>query len=445
MRCDTSIDTKPTPTPAAQERSGGAPEWGRGTHRASELLKGMASSSSTAHPWADPSAVARVVVTVVAVLAAVGMLYLLRQPLAWLFLAAFLAIAVSGPVAWFSRRLPRGLAIAVTYLLLFLVPIALLLAIVPGVVKGVDALVEAAPGYAVDAERWVSTNSWLRGIEEEYGILSGLQAKLQDLPALMGGVASWLGDLGLGVVNSGFAMVNIVLMSMFLVGGGPRWTRALIARQPDHHADRLERVTTGIGAAVGNYVMGALAQAFVAAVTTWIVLRVLGVPYAVGLAALTFVLDLIPLVGATIAGVLVGVVTVFSGFPTVTIIWTIWAIVYQQIENNLIQPQIQRRAVAVEPIVVLISVLCGATLAGVLGAVLAIPVAASLQIVVREWREMVSAARAVLPDAPVADGGAAALVGAVDAVSAAAASVADAASGARPATTNPNEPTKPDA
>ncbi len=156
---------------------------------------------------------------------------------------------------------------------------------------------------------------------------------------------------------------------------------------------------TGIGAAVGNYVMGALAQALVAGFTTWIVLQILGVPYAIGLAALTFVLDLIPLVGATIAGVLVGIVTVFTGFPTTTIIWVVWAVAYQQIENNLIQPQIQRRAVAVEPIVVLVAVLCGAQLAGVLGAVLAIPVAASLQILGREWQEMVAAAKLVMPEA----------------------------------------------
>lgn len=376
----------------------------------------MAAPPSTGNSWADPSAVARVVVTVLAVLLAVGLLYLLRQPLTWLFLAAFLAIAVSGPVTWFSRHMPRGLAITITYLLLFLVPVALLLAIVPGVVKGVDQLVDAAPRYAADAERWVASNEWLRGLEQEYGILSELQAKLKDLPKLMGGVASWLGDLGLGVVNSGFAMVNIVLMSMFLVGGGPRWTRALIERQPEHHAERLQRVLTGVGAAVGNYVMGALAQAFVAAVTTWIVLTVLDVPYAVGLAALTFVMDLIPLVGATIAGVLVGIVTVFTGFPTTTIIWVIWAVVYQQIENNLIQPQIQRRAVAVEPIVVLVSVLCGATLAGVLGAVLAIPVAASIQIVIREWREMVAAAKQILPDPPAELPDEAALVNVADAV-----------------------------
>ncbi len=380
----------------------------------------MAPTPSTGNSWADPSAVARVVITVLAVLVAVGLLYLLRQPLGWLFLAAFLAIAVSGPVAWFSRHMPRGLAITITYLLLFLVPVALLLAIVPGVVQGVDQLVDAAPRYAADAERWVASNQFLRGLEQEYGILSELQAKLRDLPKLMGGVASWLGDLGLGFVNSGFALLNIVLMSMFLVSGGPRWTRALIERQPEHHAERLQRVLTGVGAAVGNYVMGAIAQALVAAVTTWLVLMLLDVPYAVGLAALTFVLDLIPLVGATIAGVIVGIVTVFSGFPTVTIIWVIWAVVYQQIENNLIQPQIQRRAVAVEPIVVLVSVLCGATLAGVLGAVLAIPVAASIQIVIREWREMVLAARQILPEPPAELPDEAALATAAEAVAEAA-------------------------
>lgn len=356
----------------------------------------MAAEPSTP-PWADPSAVARVVITVVAVIGLLALVYVLRQPLGWVFLATFLAIAVSGPVAWFSKFMPRGIAIAVTYVLLFLVPLALLLAIVPSLVHGVQALVNAAPGYAADTESWVRDNAWLRGLEDDYQIISKLQAKLEDLPSLMGGVASWLGNLGLGLVNSGFALVNILLLSMFIVGGGPRWSHALISRQSPHHAERIERVLAGVGAAVGNYVMGALAQAFVAAITTYVVLVVLGVPFAVGLAAITFLLDLIPLVGATIAGVLVGIVTVFSGFPGDTIIWTIWAIVYQQIENNLIQPQIQRRAVSIEPIVVLISVLCGATLAGILGAVLAIPVAASLQIVIREWREMTAAAKAVIP------------------------------------------------
>ena len=96
--------------------------------------------------------------------------------------------------------------------------------------------------------------------------------------------------------------------------------------------------------------------------------------------------SLVPLVGATIAAVIIGIVTLLSGdFPTDTILWTIWAIVYQQIENNLIQPQVQKRTVKVNGFIVLVSVLFGASLLGVLGALVAIPIAASIQIMIREW------------------------------------------------------------
>jgi predicted PurR-regulated permease PerM len=155
--------------------------------------------------------------------------------------------------------------------------------------------------------------------------------------------------------------------------------------------------------AVGNYVAGALAQATVAGITTFIVLSILGVPFAAPLSVVVFFFDLIPLVGATIAAIAVGLVTVFVNFPTATIVWVIWAVVYQQLENNVIQPQIQKRALDIHPFVVLVSVLFGSALFGVLGALLAIPVAASGQIAVQEtWRYTHGQAPADVPalDAP---------------------------------------------
>jgi predicted PurR-regulated permease PerM len=137
--------------------------------------------------------------------------------------------------------------------------------------------------------------------------------------------------------------------------------------------------------AVGAYVGGALAQATVAAVSAYIVLLILGVPFGAALAIIVFFADLIPLVGATLGAVVVGIVTAFTDFPTATIVWAIYSIVYQQIENTLIQPQIQKRAVNVHPFVVLVAVLFGSTLLGVLGALVAIPIAASVQIGIREW------------------------------------------------------------
>jgi predicted PurR-regulated permease PerM len=113
--------------------------------------------------------------------------------------------------------------------------------------------------------------------------------------------------------------------------------------------------------------------------------------------------SLIPLVGATAAAIVIGLVTLFNDFPTDTLIWAVWAVIYQQIENNVIQPQIQRRTVQVQPIVVLVAVLFGSTLLGILGAIVAIPIAASIQILVREWwawRQEARLAAIARPDAP---------------------------------------------
>ena len=121
----------------------------------------------------------------------------------------------------------------------------------------------------------------------------------------------------------------------------------------------LRRAASDISAAVGGYVAGALGQATIAGVTSFIVLSILGVPYAAALALIIALLDLVPLVGATLGAIVVGVVTLFNDFPTDTIIWVVWSIVYQQIENTVIQPRIQSRTVNVQPIVVLIAVLFG--------------------------------------------------------------------------------------
>jgi predicted PurR-regulated permease PerM len=111
---------------------------------------------------------------------------------------------------------------------------------------------------------------------------------------------------------------------------------------------------------------------------------ILGIPFSVPLAVFIAVFDLFPLVGATVAAVVVGIVTVFVDFPPATIVWVIWAIVYQQVENNVIQPRIHSRALDVQPFVVLVAVLFGSTLFGIIGALLAVPLAAFLQIVARE-------------------------------------------------------------
>lgn len=344
-------------------------------------------SGATAGPEPTGRTILRAVLIVVCVVAVLYVLYLLRQPLSWIAIAAFIAVAVAGPVNFLARRIKRGLAIAIVYLAVVLVPVALGALFIPPIVTQAAELVASAPEYARAVDEFVQSNETLAGLEERFDLTGRLQDFASELPSRIGDAATALRDLGAGIFSSVFAGVTVLVLSVFMVGGGPRWMRALIARQPPDRARNLERALGRMADAIGNYVGGALVQATIAGVTTFVVLLILGVPAPVTLAVLVALLDLIPLVGATLGAFLVGIVTLFVNFPTATIVWVIWAIVYQQVENNLIQPQIQRRAVRLEPFVVLVAVLFGSTLFGVIGALLAIPAAATLQIALKElWR-----------------------------------------------------------
>jgi predicted PurR-regulated permease PerM len=329
--------------------------------------------------------VLRVVVIVVTVVLTLYLIFLLRRPLTWIFIAGFLAVAVSGPVNFLARYMRRGFAIAIVYVSLILIPFALGALLIPPLVEQGNNLVNNLPEYVQDIQDFVQKNDRLRQLEEDYNITAELQKQASTLPGRVGDAAGILSDIGLGLVNSVFAGVSIFVLSLFMIGSGRTWLGWMAARQGPAREDWLNRLFDRIGRAVGNYVAGALGQAFVAAILAYVVLRVLGVPYAGSLAVIIFLLDLVPLVGATLGAIIVGIITLFNDFPTSTIIWTVWSVVYQQIENNVIQPRIQARAVQVHPFGVLVSVLFGSTLFGVLGALLAIPIAAAIQISIHEY------------------------------------------------------------
>jgi predicted PurR-regulated permease PerM len=336
--------------------------------------------------------VLRAVLVVVAVVLCLLLVWLLRQPLTWIFVAAFIAIALSGPINLLERHMKRGFAVAIVYLALILTPFALIGLLVPPIVTQANNLVQNLPQYAQQVTDFVNGNDRLRQLQEDYDITGKLEQEAAKLPERLGDAAGVLSDIGLGIVNSVFQAVTILVLSIFMVGSGRRLLHAWARQYPSEREAWMRNLFERISNAIGNYVAGALLQATIAGVTSWIMLLILGVDYALPLAVIVFLLDLLPLVGATLGAIIVGVVTLFSDFPIDTIIWAVFAIVYQQVENNIIQPRIQARAVQLEPLVVLISVLFGSTLFGVLGALLAIPAAAAIQITIREYMALRRAA-----------------------------------------------------
>jgi predicted PurR-regulated permease PerM len=331
--------------------------------------------------------IVRTVLIVVAVALALYVLYLLREPLRWLFIAAFLAVALSGPVNLLDRYMKRGFAIAIVYLVLLTLPFAVAALFVPPLLLEANNLARNLPTFAAQFDQFIESNSTLADLEQNFNLTEELQNLAASLPGRLGDAANVLRDVGLGIVSSLLAITSILVLCAFMLGSGRHWIDSALRLRPPEQAERLKRVLDRVRIAVANYVGGALLIALLAGVLGFAVLSILGVPFAGPLSVIVGLFSLIPMVGATIAAVLVGLVTLFTDFPTATIVWAIWAVLYQQVENHLIQPQVQRRAVDIHPIVVIVAVLFGATLFGIIGAIVAIPVAASIQITVREyWR-----------------------------------------------------------
>jgi predicted PurR-regulated permease PerM len=329
--------------------------------------------------------IVKVVAIVLTVIFTIVLVRLLWQPIAWILIAMFLAIALSGPVNLLARRMRRGLAITVVYVTVLLVPVAIASLIVPPLVRqGVD-FVNDLPRYSRDLQNEIQKNDRLRKINADLKVTDQIQEFADDAPGKIGEAAGVLGDIGSAVVSSIFAGFTIFVLSIFMVARGRSWIDAGLDLRGGTSSEAIRAALDRIANAVGSYVGGAIAQATVAGLTAFVVLTILGVPFAGALAIVMAFGDLIPLVGATLAAILIGVVTLFNDFPADTIIWAIFAVAYQQFENYVVQPQIQKRAVELEPFVILVSVLFGGTLFGVAGALLAIPTAATFQISLQEW------------------------------------------------------------
>jgi predicted PurR-regulated permease PerM len=343
--------------------------------------------------------IARILATVAAFSALLYLLVQIRSTLLLLGIAVFLAVALGPAVDFFSRHgLPRAAAILIVYVLIFCVFGGVLSLIVPPVVNGATALSRDIPTYIDDLNK----NKTIRNFDKKYDITSKLQKEAQKLPAKLGDAAGALQSIATGVVNAAFQLLTILTMTFFILLDGRRMARFLVTRFGRHREERLRGVLERIYRSTSGYVAGALTITSINGILTFIVLTILGVPFAVPLAVMMSFFGLIPLVGATIGGVLILIVTLFTDFPSATIIYGLFLILYQQVENNVLQPFIFKRTVNVPPLAVILAILAGSSVLGVVGALVAIPIAAALQILLKEFYDggTTVSGTVILPDDP---------------------------------------------
>ncbi len=327
---------------------------------------------------------AKVVLVAAAVVGALYFAYLIRDVLGLVLIAAFFAVAIAPAVNWLDkRRVPRWLAILLVYLSIAAGIFGIGLLIVPPLVNGVEDLSADLPGYVDD----LRNNETFRDYDDDYQITEKLTQQAEELPARLGDAAGTLRDVTVGVFTRFVQLFSILVITFFLVRDGRRLLEFLYRQVPPERARRMRTIADDVSDAIAGYVFGNFMISILAGLVTYVTLRILDVPFALPLAILFGFFDLIPLVGATLGGILVGIVVAFVDFPVGLVIWAAVLILYQQVENNLIQPLVYGRAVQLHPLIVIVAILIGAALLGVLGALVAIPAAAAVQAVIRDyWR-----------------------------------------------------------
>lgn len=303
-----------------------------------------------------------------------------KSVLILLIVAMFIAVGLNPLVEWFMRRgLKRGLAVGVVFLLMILAVTGVGFAIVPVVTDQIDGLIKNAPGW-LDL---LTKSKTLNSLNDKYQFIQKATDYIQD-PALA--QKAFGGVLGVGkvVANALFSAFTILILTLYFLASLPTVKRAAYSLVPASRRSRVSILGDEVLGRVGGYVSGQFLVALCAGCFMFIFLEIVGLgQYAVALAICVMFTAFIPMVGGLIGVVLVALIG-FTDSLWTGVFCLAYGIIYQQIENYVIAPRIMRRAVNIPGAVTVIAALFGGALLGVVGALMAIPTAAAILLIVRE-------------------------------------------------------------
>ena len=293
--------------------------------------------------------------------------------------ALFLAAGLNPSVEFFERRMRRSYAV-LTVIFLFLVAVALfVVAIAPVIADQVKALTDNAPSWLDELQR----NRQVQRLDDEYDVIDKVQDYVTDgkfVGAIFGGAVG----IGLAVLGALFNGFIIIVLTLYFLSSLETTKSAIYQLAPASRRDRVSKLGNRIIRSVGGYVSGAFVVAMCAGISSLIFLFVAGLgQYAVALAFVVALLDVIPMIGATIGAVIVTAIA-FATDWKIGVACLIFYVIYQQVENYVIYPRVMQKSVDVPGAVTVIAALVGASLLGVVGALLAIPTAAALLMLTKE-------------------------------------------------------------
>jgi predicted PurR-regulated permease PerM len=321
----------------------------------------------------------------------------IREALMTLFLALFFALVLEPVIRLMQRHLPLGRGACATTLVLGLVAlgvVVVLLILIP-LAGSFRDFVEALPGMIEDITTNSSLGSW---VNEHSQAPETAQANAKEIAQ---GIAHAAGGV-IGVLVTGFslvlALVTAIFLTLFLMIDLPRLIGAVDSLLDPRGSDRWNRMSERIITAVSRTMLGNIAISIICGTIYGVSAWILGTPYPVVMGVIAGLLDLIPMIGATIAGTILVLATLTQGLTPALIMLAI-VLVYQQFENYVLQPTILGKAADVSGFFVIVSVMIFGALLGVIGAIIAVPIIASIQIVVKELTTERRAAMAALREA----------------------------------------------
>jgi predicted PurR-regulated permease PerM len=297
-------------------------------------------------------------------------------------IAFFLALALNPAVNFYERRgVRRGSAVAIVFTQALLVVALLSLVFIPPLVTQITNFVHALPALVADLTKGHGPFGLL---ERKYHVVERVSNAVNRQGA--GGLASATGTLVTvvnGIVATVFGAVVISFLTLFMLLEGREWRTRVIDLIPLKHRPRAQRVASGMYRAVGGFVTGNLVASAAAGLVATILLLAVGFPYAVPLGLFIAVIELVPYVGPAVAVILLGAAGLTQGVVSAVVLTAVM-VAYQAVEGHTLRPVLYGRAVQLSPLVVLIAIILGIELAGVLGALVAIPVAGAVKAIVEE-------------------------------------------------------------
>ena len=298
--------------------------------------------------------------------------------------ALFIALGLEPLIEFLAKRgVPRWASIVVVFVVILGAAVGVIWAIVPVIVQQSASLVQSVTNFVNEG----TYQQWYQWLQDQFqpgvvdNAVSQVWHQLQDnLGTITGGVL----QVGLGLISGAFGVLIVLILTIYFAASLKNIKRGAYSLVPASKRRRFIDIAEQVTDSVGKYVIGQVSLALVNGILSSIFLTIIRAPYPMLLAVIAFVFSLVPLVGTLTGSALICLLCLLLGSPLTALVAAIYYLVYMQVEAYLLSPRIMNRAVAVPGALVVVAALAGGTLLGVLGALVAIPFAASVLLIVRQ-------------------------------------------------------------